>query len=1087
MADFRNFVIVLLIVIGVCLLNDNFVRLTQTMPWTKTLKHAFKAAMKTGRIKKLDTKNYDWQDTEMREKLQTFNCANIAEPEWKEFERLDGEFRRHIATGNYYKAYTHPNPVKWWVVLNLIASVFVRDDEPLGNPEATWNLRKLKFAKRIMLKFPVSIPDVLGGEDQIQSEEEILFQEIVWCVKFVQREISPCFDTKQCRKKPVTKERLASLWRSDKAKAIKIIKNDSILPEKIECPVPISHIEEIFEAKSASRLPAANLQETPWPKDISLDPPSKLPAEDPFTMEELKKILNCLPTRKSPGKDGVRYEDLKTLCFEKLKTLLDIFNTCFLNKKIPSAWKIANVILIPKPGRDHSQIENWRPISLLSSVYKVFMMLIKERLMPPLIATGRYCSNQKGAMPGQGLLEHAFCVKQTLEDFRHESSKLYILFIDFADAFGSIEHKIMNQAIHETGIPDMYCQILENVYLDSFFQISLGKQETKLIARNRGIIQGCPWSVYGFELGIDMLLRWIREPYSYDHLPSPVQAYVDDIMLCSRKPEDIVDIARKLEIYCNWAQLDIKASKSALLYERRSGNNWYSRGRQDRTQIELQGNKIEKYDRNKSYQYLGYFINMVGDWSQQIHDILSKFQQLMKKLDICPLPSCYKIQAINIFCIPTVESVFGIVPIPVKYLQEMEDLIVKYVRSWLSQATNSNRRYVFIPISKGGLGIRKPTTVYFAKKLATYIGMLNSDDETVKRIARKSLSLHMSKRKVQVIQQQEDDNSTFGGYEVDELGYVKKNTKQCLSKSSWIEVNEICVKLGFQMQFINDVYYLKIGDEVVNTPQKIYKTVVKCLIEKDMDCWKDMESQGRLANLHHTNYSCSMEHLRNGKLSDKLVNFVVKARLQIAETNVLLQKMYPEVYAKYCKICRNPNDTISHVLNGCMEFKLNYMQRHNRIVHIIHEAINKYNQHVVSYEEKVITADLINDDGELQLTDYFSAVRARKPDIFLIDHELKKCFIVEISVPFDAFIDDCYEAKFQKYIPLFELLVLSGYDAKIIALIVGSLGHVHSRFTSGLKMLGIPNTVVKSLAKYASVSAMIGSHIIWRKRGKILF
>ena len=236
----------------------------------------------------------------------------------------------------------------------------------------------------------------------------------------------------------------------------------------------------------------------------------------------------------------------------------------------------------------------------------------------------------------------------------------------------------------------------------------------------------------------------------------------------------------------------------------------------------------------------------------------------------------------------------------------------------------------------------------------------------------------------------------------------------------------------------------------------------------------------------HANYSCSMEHLKNGKLSDKLVNFVVKARLQITETNVLLQKMYPQAYTKCCRICRNPYDTISHVLNGCMEFKLNYMQRHNRIVDIVHEAIKKHNPNVALYKEKIITADFINDDEELQFTDYFCTIKARKPDIFLIDRVLKKCFIVEISVPFDAFIDECYETKFQKYIPLFEVLALSGYEAKIVVLIVGSLGHVHSRFTSGLKMLGMSNVIVKSLAKYSSISAMIGSHIIWRKRGQML-
>ena len=96
----------------------------------------------------------------------------------------------------------------------------------------------------------------------------------------------------------------------------------------------------------------------------------------------------------------------------------------------------------------------------------------------------------------------------------------------------------------------------------------------------------------------------------------------------------------------------------------------------------------------------------------------------------------------------------------------------------------------------------------------------------------------------------------------------------------------------------------------------------------------------------------------------------------------------------------------------------------------------------------------------------------------MIDHHNKKCYIVEISVPFYAFLDKCHDGKFQKYMPLCELMVHFGYDTKIFVCIVGSLGHVHKRFSSGLKLMGIPSSVAKSVAKYASVSAMIGSHII---------
>jgi hypothetical protein len=46
----------------------------------------------------------------------------------------------------------------------------------------------------------------------------------------------------------------------------------------------------------------------------------------------------------------------------------------------PNTWKHASVIPIPKPGKDHSNPLNYRPISLLSSVSKIFEKIILKRL-----------------------------------------------------------------------------------------------------------------------------------------------------------------------------------------------------------------------------------------------------------------------------------------------------------------------------------------------------------------------------------------------------------------------------------------------------------------------------------------------------------------------------------------------------------------------------------------------------------------------------------------------------------------------------------------------------------------------------------
>ena len=195
-----NIKIVLFVIVGVYFLSstDNFVRLTQTMPWTKTLKQAFKAAMRTGRIKYDSQQNVqgeqaNWQDNEMQTS-QRLCRAELDETKWKEFENLDDRFRRNIATGNKRKAYKHPNPAKWLVVLNIIASTFIKDQEEITNHGLEWSVRKLKFAKRVLLKFPIKLPDVFDGE--CESQKEALLQQIVWCVNFVQQEISPCFNKK---------------------------------------------------------------------------------------------------------------------------------------------------------------------------------------------------------------------------------------------------------------------------------------------------------------------------------------------------------------------------------------------------------------------------------------------------------------------------------------------------------------------------------------------------------------------------------------------------------------------------------------------------------------------------------------------------------------------------------------------------------------------------------------------------------------------------------------------------------------------------------------------------------------------------
>ena len=99
-----------------------------------------------------------------------------------------------------------------------------------------------------------------------------------------------------------------------------------------------------------------------------------------------------------------------------------------------------------------------------------------------------------------------------------------------------------------------------------------------------------------------------------------------------------------------------------------------------------------------------------------------------------------------------------------------------------------------------------------------------------------------------------------------------------------------------------------------------------------------------------------------------------------------------------------------------------------------------------------------------------------RPDIVCIDKKSRTATIVEISVPYDAHIEKTYSHKFDKYYPLSLEINRLDYSTRIIILIVGSLGNVHKRFMSGLKILNLSSADAKYMTKYFSNSAMIGSH-----------
>ena len=101
-----------------------------------------------------------------------------------------------------------------------------------------------------------------------------------------------------------------------------------------------------------------------------------------------------------------------------------------------------------------------------------------------------------------------------------------------------------------------------------------------------------------------------------DQLTSPIQLRTGIKIGC---PWSAVNFILALNHWLKWSGLEVKNSKCAAFYERRSGGNRWYQAKGDRPpSFTIMGNEIKVYTRHETYCYLGHRFNIAGEWEEQI-------------------------------------------------------------------------------------------------------------------------------------------------------------------------------------------------------------------------------------------------------------------------------------------------------------------------------------------------------------------------------------------------------------------------------------------------------------------------------------
>ena len=273
-------------------------------------------------------------------------------------------------------------------------------------------------------------------------------------------------------------------------------------------------------------------------RHINFKTNKKLRYNKKFTRRDLKRSLKK-SNNSSPGPDQIHYEILRHLPIETLHILLDIINETWKNDTFPESWKEALIISIPKPGKDHFNPLNYRPIALTSCICKTVERMVNERLVWYLEKNGLLAKQQCGYRANRSTVDHLIRLETFIRDAFIQNQHLVAVFFDLQKAYDTTWKHGIQQDLHDMGLRGNLSIFIGNFLTDRTFQIHLGTILSDVFHQEEGVPQGAILSTTLFNVKINDIVKQVDPGVE-------CSLYVDDFVIMYKSPT-IDAIQRKLQ------------------------------------------------------------------------------------------------------------------------------------------------------------------------------------------------------------------------------------------------------------------------------------------------------------------------------------------------------------------------------------------------------------------------------------------------------------------------------------------------------------------------------------------------------------
>ena len=227
-----------------------------------------------------------------------------------------------------------------------------------------------------------------------------------------------------------------------------------------------------------------------------------------ITKREIESAILKLPTNKSPGLDGFtgeHYQIQRRTYTSPSQTLPKLEEEGTFSKTFYEATNT----LIPKPDKDTTKKENYRPISLMNIDVKVLNKILANRIQHHIKRMMHH--DQVGFIPG---MQGFFNIRKSINVIHHinklKNKNHMIISVDAEKAFDKIQHVFIIKTLQKVGIERTYLNIIKATYDKPTANIILNGEKLKAFPLRSGTRQGCPLSPLLFNIVLEVLATAIR-------------------------------------------------------------------------------------------------------------------------------------------------------------------------------------------------------------------------------------------------------------------------------------------------------------------------------------------------------------------------------------------------------------------------------------------------------------------------------------------------------------------------------------------------------------------------------------------------